>query len=73
MLPNLDTYATALSIDRDLALKRAERRACLPDTGDRQDATTPAIARPPATATAGRSSLARAVASLLAVLRPSHA
>jgi hypothetical protein len=71
MPPTLDTYATALSIDRELTLKRAERRARLIESADRQDATTPAIARP--TATASRSSLARAVGSLLAVLRPSHA
>ena len=71
MITQLDTHAAALTLERELTLKRAERRARLLDTGDRKDATTPAIAR--SATTASRNSLARAVASLLAVLLPSHA
>jgi hypothetical protein len=71
MLPHLDTYATALTIDRELTLKRAERRARLVGTGYRHDAPGPAIAR--ATATTRRGGITRAIGSLLAILLPSHA
>src|SRR4051794_5895774 len=71
MLPTFDTYATALTIDRALVLKRAERRARLLETSSGPTATGPTIVR--AATTASRGSLSRAFGSLLAVLRLSQA
>ncbi len=71
MLPHLDTTANVVSLERELALKRAARRAGLIDavketrpaqTGVRIDTT---IMR------SGR--LARAIQSLRWVFQPSHA
>ena len=71
MLPDLDTHAAALKLDRDLVLKRAERRALLRDVTRRSEPNPVGI--PTETATAREPRLARLLQSLRWVLRPAHA
>ena len=73
MLPDLDTHAAALKLDRDLVLKRAERRA-LRDAAGRPEPSPVGI--PVEMATARDPRLARLLQSLRRgrwVLRPAHA
>ena len=74
MLPDLDTHAAALKLDRDLVLTRAGRRALLRDAAGRPEPGPVGI--PAETATARDPRLARLLQSLRRgrwVLRPAHA
>jgi hypothetical protein len=71
MAPSLDTQVAALTLERTLALKRAERRALLTES-----AKQPRSARASAgttTALARWDRLSRTVRSLRRGLRPAHA
>ena len=71
MLPDLDTHAAALKLDRAFVLKRAERRAQLLDAARRSEASLAGI--PAETATARGPRLVRRFQSFRWVLRPAHA
>ena len=71
MFPHADTCYAALTVERELALKRADRLAPLLDAARRPpSAPAPARAKP---AAARRGRLTRALWSLRWVLRPAHA
>jgi hypothetical protein len=71
MLPDLDTHVAALKFERELALKRAERRRLVMEaTKAPRSATAGACAKEAIGRWGG---LLRAVRSFRWVLRPTHA
>jgi hypothetical protein len=67
---NLDTIATVVCLERDLALKRAERRAVWIDVAKETQSTKTDLRIDTATPRLGR--LGRAIQSLHWALQPSH-
>ncbi len=71
MLPDLDTYAAALAIDRELILRRVDRQAVLLEAAKRSE-PAPTVART-RTVTMRAGWVTRAITCYRWLLRPSHA
>lgn len=71
MLPDLDTYAAALAIDRELILRRVDRQAPLLEAA-KLCGPAPTVTRAPK-ATMRVGWLARVITCYRWLLRPSHA
>ena len=71
MLNHLDTIASAVRLERDLALKEAERRAVVINATKETRSTQTVVRIDPATSPRG--GMVRAIQSLRWVLQPSRA